>query len=302
MGRKVWMNGPAQCSTRVTPDSIASTAAGSSSAATRDARPSSAASTPTLPGFRPPRVGRRPRCTAIRAINRPVYPVAPYSSQRLSVVASPSAALIPALVVLPRGGHSWTRLLRRNRWGIMASPVIEARTELRILVVADDPLSRSGLAALLQNQAGCLVAGQIAGDADILAAFEQYRPDLKDYALPVAALLADESLAAEALAAGARGLLLRNIDPAILATALDGVSRGLAVVDPTLAGAVFPARARPPSAPVEDPTPRERSVLQWLAISEHTVKFHVNAILGKLGAHSRTEAVTRAARLGLLIL
>ena len=216
----------------------------------------------------------------------------------------------------------------------MASPVIEARTELRILVVADDPLSRSGLAALLQNQAGCLVAGQIAGDADILAALEQYRPDvliwdlgwnpdaalehladLKDYALPVAVLLADESLAAEALAAGARGLLLRNTDPALLATALDAVSRGLTVVDPTLTGAVFPARDRPPSAPVEDLTPRERSVLQLLAeglsnkdiaarlaISEHTVKFHVNAILGKLGAHSRTEAVTRAARLGLLIL
>ena len=216
----------------------------------------------------------------------------------------------------------------------MASPVIEARTELHILVVADDPLTRSGLAALLQNQAGCLVAGQIPGDADILAALEQYRPDvliwdlgwnpeaalehladLKDYALPVAALLADESLAAEALAAGARGLLLRHTDPALLATALDAVSRGLAVVDPTLAGAVFPARDRPPSAPVEDLTPRERSVLQLLAeglsnkdiaarlaISEHTVKFHVTAILGKLGAHSRTEAVTRAARLGLLIL
>ena len=93
------------------------------------------------------------------------------------------------------------------------------------------------------------------------------------------------------------------------------MARGLTVVDPALAGAVFPARDRPLPAPVEDLTRRERSVLQLLAeglsnkdiaarldISEHTVKFHVNAILGKLGAHSRIEAVTRAARLGLLIL
>ncbi len=45
-----------------------------------------------------------------------------------------------------------------------------------------------------------------------------------------------------------------------------------------------------------------KGVAQRLGISEHTVKYHINAILGKLGAESRTEAVTRAARLGWLIL
>ena len=76
-----------------------------------------------------------------------------------------------------------------------------------------------------------------------------------------------------------------------------------------------PGRERGAAPLVEDLTPRELEVLQLLAeglsnkeiarrlgTSEHTVKFHVNAILGKLGAHSRTEAVTRAARLGLIIL
>jgi DNA-binding NarL/FixJ family response regulator len=66
---------------------------------------------------------------------------------------------------------------------------------------------------------------------------------------------------------------------------------------------------------VEDLTPRELEVLGLLAeglpnkaiglrlgISEHTVKFHVNAVLGKLGAQSRTEAVVRATRLGLILL
>ena len=62
-------------------------------------------------------------------------------------------------------------------------------------------------------------------------------------------------------------------------------------------------------------TPRESEVLQLLAeglpnkaiaerlgISDHTAKFHVNAILGKLGASTRTEALAQAARLGLVLL
>ena len=74
-------------------------------------------------------------------------------------------------------------------------------------------------------------------------------------------------------------------------------------------------RARPSQELAEDLTPREHEVLQLLAeglpnkaiarklgISEHTVKFHINAILGKLGAGSRTEAVVLATRLGLVLL
>jgi len=75
------------------------------------------------------------------------------------------------------------------------------------------------------------------------------------------------------------------------------------------------ARERVSTPPGESLTSRELEVLQYLAeglpnkaialklgISEHTIKFHVNAILGKLGAQSRTEAVVRASRLGLIIL
>ena len=69
------------------------------------------------------------------------------------------------------------------------------------------------------------------------------------------------------------------------------------------------------AALVEPLTPRELEVLRLMAeglpnktiaarleISEHTVKFHVNTILGKLGVASRTEAVVRATRLGLILL
>ena len=45
-----------------------------------------------------------------------------------------------------------------------------------------------------------------------------------------------------------------------------------------------------------------KSIAVRLGISDHTVKFHVNAILSKLGAQSRTEAVTRATRMGLITL
>ena len=73
--------------------------------------------------------------------------------------------------------------------------------------------------------------------------------------------------------------------------------------------------ATKPAPPAETLTARELEVLQCIAegqankaiaarlhISEHTVKFHVNAILGKLAAQSRTEAVVRATRLGLVLL
>jgi DNA-binding NarL/FixJ family response regulator len=68
-------------------------------------------------------------------------------------------------------------------------------------------------------------------------------------------------------------------------------------------------------SPLEPLSPRELDVLRGLAeglankqlarslgISEHTVKFHINAILGKLRAQSRTEAVVRATRAGLILL
>ena len=70
-----------------------------------------------------------------------------------------------------------------------------------------------------------------------------------------------------------------------------------------------------PDAQLEPLTPRERDVLALLAeglsnkaiakalgISDQTVKFHLNTLLGKLGATSRTEAVTKAVRAGLLTL
>ena len=204
--------------------------------------------------------------------------------------------------------------------------------QVRVLIVADDPLARAGLAATLGDQPGCLVVGQVSGGADLASELEVYRPDvllwdlgwdpalaldrltdLGDLGPPVVALLPDQDQARTAWSAGARGLMLRDLDAAKLASALATAAQGVLVMDPALAPALL---SRAPTGPVQsDLTPRELEVLRLLAqglpnkgiadrlgISEHTVKFHVNAVLGKLGAHSRTEAVTRATRMGLIAL
>jgi DNA-binding NarL/FixJ family response regulator len=196
----------------------------------------------------------------------------------------------------------------------------------RVLVVGDDPLARAGLAALVAASAELALAGE-AAPAGAAEAAARAQPDaiawdlgpsaasaerISAAAAPVVALAVDEAGAAEALRAGARGALLRGASPAALAAALVAAARGLEVLDPAVAAAFL----RAPEAPDGEPlTPREREVLDLLAeglankaiaarlgISEHTAKFHVNAILGKLGVSSRAEAIVRAARLGLVAL
>ncbi len=199
----------------------------------------------------------------------------------------------------------------------------------RVLIVADDPLARAGLAALLSGRDGARVIGQMAAADDLAAALDVYRPDVlvwdlgweplhaaerlpdaDDDAPPVVALLPGTEGAAEAWGAGARGLLPRDAPAGRLLAAIAAVRAGLAALDPALASVVPVARPDPPTA---DLTPRELDVVRLLAeglankaiaqrldISEHTVKFHLNAVLGKLGAQSRTDAVVRAIRLGLI--
>ena len=220
--------------------------------------------------------------------------------------------------------------------------------KVRVLLVGDDPLARSGLAALLAGEPGIAVVGQSASGEDAAAALVENPQDDPDVILwdlgprpespleppgtasedgaPLLALAPDESAAAEALAAGARGVLYRDAGAARLAAALVALARGLFVLDEALApvllgpqvDAAHPADSAGPSdleGPVEPLTPREVEVLQLLAqglsnkligarlgISEHTAKFHVNAISGKLGAQGRTDSVVRAARMGLILL
>lgn len=138
-------------------------------------------------------------------------------------------------------------------------------------------------------------------------------------ALPIVVLLPDESRVVEVAAllrtVRAGGVFLRDTDTAHLIAALPVVAQGLLVIDPALADRVLPDGEAPPESISEALTPREQEVLQLLAeglpnktiarqlgISDHTVKFHVNAIMSKLDAQSRTGAVVKATRLGLIML
>jgi DNA-binding NarL/FixJ family response regulator len=187
---------------------------------------------------------------------------------------------------------------------------------------------RSGLASLLAGQEGIVVEGQgspddapgSAGRAADVAVWDTGNgaPGLDPLAgtaqgLRVLAVVTDADQGPDALGAGARGVVLRDVDPARLAAAVRAVAEGLVVLDRAAAQAALRPPA-PAAAVVEPLTRREQEVLQLLAqglsnkliaarlgISDHTVKFHVNAILGKLGAQSRTEALAHAARLGLVL-
>lgn len=214
----------------------------------------------------------------------------------------------------------------------LAETIPGAIEALRIVAVADDPLMRAGLTALLTEQRGITVVGQttsrdlgeqlsiyepaaIAWDvgSDPMVAFEGLRA--LDDPPPVITLLTDEGHASDAWLSGARGLFLRTARIEQIASALRAIADGLIVIDPALAHRLIAPHGRA-DAPLSDPlTARESEVLQWLAkglpnktiaqrliISESTVKFHINSIMSKLGAQSRTDAVVRATRLGLVIL
>jgi two-component system nitrate/nitrite response regulator NarL len=96
-------------------------------------------------------------------------------------------------------------------------------------------------------------------------------------------------------------MLPRETDGPSLRAALIAVAHGLVVLNPEASASLLPAADQVPAQPTGELTPQELEVLQLLAeglpnkgiapqlsISEHTVKFHVNAIMGKLGAQSRT--------------
>lgn len=206
---------------------------------------------------------------------------------------------------------------------------------MRLLIIADGILARAGLAALLADIADADVMGQLAPSDTLADDLELYRPEIAVFDLgydptrwlsaisnltvPTLLLLPDPTSAyvvAAALPIGLRAaVLLREGDPRRYALALEALAMGLVTLDGVLAGQLLPAGGVIDDAPQEKLTTRELEVLQLMAsgmtnkgiaqalsISANTVKFHVNTILSKLGAQSRTEAVVRGGRLGLVML
>jgi len=190
-------------------------------------------------------------------------------------------------------------------------------------VIGDDPLARAGIAGLLAAEPGLAVTTQTGSSTprphDVVAwdmgADGASLERLRAWAgtAPAVAMVGDAETAGGALRAGARGVVPRASEPGRIAAALRAAAEGLLVMDPAYRAPVEPARPKD-SAP-DLLSPREIEVLALmseghpnkiiadrLGISEHTAKFHINTIFAKLDATTRTEAVVRAVRRGLLTL
>jgi two-component system, NarL family, response regulator YdfI len=212
---------------------------------------------------------------------------------------------------------------------------------IRVFIVAASPLVRAGLENLLPA-GNVEIVGRGANldaleqrvsdaliDAVLIDGFseppESLLADLADSGLAAelsVVLLSDHpspTSSAEALRVGVRAVLPTTSSPDQLLAALQAAAAGLVVLHPSDLVAALPTAGSPASRPLaelaEPLTRREREVLQMLAaglgnkeiagrlnISDHTAKFHVASILGKLGAATRTEAVALGIRRGLVLL
>jgi len=208
---------------------------------------------------------------------------------------------------------------------------------IRILVADDHPVVRDGLSAMLATQPDFLVVGTAAtgleavrqADAldpevvlldlempeldgvETLRQMRQARPDIR--VIIFTAFDTDERIL-EAVRTGAQGYLLKGAPRDEIFSAVRVVHRGESLLQPVVASKLLRRLQQEQLEPGLTPlTPREHEVLRLLArgmenkdiaaeltISQRTVKFHVSAILSKLGAGNRTEAVAIAAQCGLI--
>jgi DNA-binding NarL/FixJ family response regulator len=204
------------------------------------------------------------------------------------------------------------------------------KPQIRVFSVDDHPLLREGIAALINSQPDMVLVGHAITGRDAIQRFREFQPDvtLMDLRLPdvsgIDAMIAirnefpnarivmlttfeGDVEIQRALAAGARGYMLKSMAPQELIDAVRQVHAGRKRIPPEIAAHLAEHLGD------ELLTRRERDVLQHVAggsrnrdigerllISEETVKVHIKHIMEKLGASDRTEAVTIAVRRGII--
>ncbi|HKZ50435.1 MAG TPA: response regulator transcription factor [Dehalococcoidia bacterium] len=213
---------------------------------------------------------------------------------------------------------------------------------IKVMIVDDHPLAREGLRTMLQDAPGLEVIAEADDGREAVEKALQYRPEiiLMDLRMrgmdgieatrlirercPEAAIIMltiydDEAFIVDAVAAGAKGYLLKDASQDLLYHTIRAVHDGGLLVKASLLKEAVMRRLMGPNGRREDAgamiealTPRERMVLDHLVegktnkeigyaltITEETAKKHVQNIIAKLGAVDRTQAAVRAVRAGL---
>ena len=211
---------------------------------------------------------------------------------------------------------------------------------LRVLVATTSVVRRGSLEAIVRENARLQLVGSATAIIGLRERVRDLQPDvvlidlaqadtqffssaaaMQQCGSVLVALVdgANASWISRALRSGVHALLAREASPAEIYAAIQSAASGLVLLDPEIAGELASNNRSDTSEPapemVEDLTPREVEVLRMMAeglgnkeiavllgISDHTVKFHISSILAKLGAASRTEAVTMGIRMGLIML
>ncbi|HLD08602.1 MAG TPA: response regulator transcription factor, partial [Methylophilaceae bacterium] len=213
----------------------------------------------------------------------------------------------------------------------------------RVLIVDDHTLFRSGIKLLLERQSGFEVVGEAGDGLEGVKRAKQLKPDvvLLDLHMPgtsgleAISLLREDAPQAqvimltvsedaedllEALRAGARGYLLKNIETDFLLDSICRAAAGESVMSSQMTGKLADAMRTPQIGLVKAEsnlgklTPREREIIVMLAsgasnkeiartldLAESTVKIHVQGILRKLNLVSRVQAAVYAVEHGLIV-
>ena len=213
---------------------------------------------------------------------------------------------------------------------------------IRVLIIDDHTLFRSGIKLLLERQQGFEVVGEAGDGLDGAKRAKKLKPDvvLLDLHMPGTSGLAAIPLLLEevphaqiimltvsedaedlldALRAGARGYLLKNIETEFLLDSIRRAAVGESVMSAQMAGKLADAIRKPKTGNLStvtdsaDLSPREREVIIMLArggsnkeiaraldMAESTVKIHVQGILRKLNLSSRVQAAVYAVEHGLV--
>jgi len=207
-------------------------------------------------------------------------------------------------------------------------------TKIRIVLVDDHTLFRSGLRALLVRQTDFEIVGEAADGLEGVKLVEQVQPDLVLLDLDMPVMNGREALAqilavnskiavlmltvsedgedlAECMRMGASGYLLKKIDADFLLQSIRRVVAGDSVISPEMTNALLlrlrTERQTSPTSEIDSLTPRERETLVWLArgvsnkeiareldLAESTIKVHVQSVLRKLNIRSRVQAAVYA--------